>query len=141
MAWVPLWESYPMHLNIILLCPLQQVSRSKQSPVYQLLLRKIKLVERKNKFDDWICDLPGIGHELGKSLTTCYMYIDVSWSSQDVDHKIICTLMLCCTLCTVHNLCMWLHSYQKTWNFIAHLLVYVESLSEDVHLPKRPRKR
>jgi len=30
--------------------------------------------------------------------------------------------------------------YQKMWNFTAHLLIYVISLSYDVHLLKRPRK-
>ena len=32
------------------------------------------------------------------------------------------------------------HEYQKIWNFLSHLLIYVNSLSQDVHLPKRPRK-
>ena len=31
--------------------------------------------------------------------------------------------------------------YQKMWNLIACLLVYLKSLSEVVHQPKRPRKR
>ena len=29
---------------------------------------------------------------------------------------------------------------QKMWNFITHLLIYVKSLSQDVHLLNRPRK-
>ena len=33
------------------------------------------------------------------------------------------------------------HRYQKMWNFIAHLLIYVKSLSHHIPLLKRPRKR
>ena len=35
---------------------------------------------------------------------------------------------------------LWRNCYQKMWDFIVHLLIYVKSLSEDVHLLKRPRK-
>ena len=35
---------------------------------------------------------------------------------------------------------LWRHRYQKMWNFLPHLLIYVKSLSHDVPLPKRPRK-
>ena len=34
----------------------------------------------------------------------------------------------------------WWHWYQKMWNFLSHLLIHVKSLSDDVHLFKRPRK-
>ena len=29
---------------------------------------------------------------------------------------------------------------KKIWDFLAHLLIHIKSLSRDVHLPKRPRK-
>ena len=32
------------------------------------------------------------------------------------------------------------HRHQKMWNLLAHLLIYVKTLSDDVHLPKHPRK-
>ena len=32
------------------------------------------------------------------------------------------------------------HLYQNMWNFLAHLLIYVKSLSHHVLLLKRPRK-
>ena len=32
------------------------------------------------------------------------------------------------------------HWYQKMWNFLAHLLIDIKRLSDDVHLLKRPRK-
>ena len=39
-----------------------------------------------------------------------------------------------------HNFVSWRNWYQTMWNFLAHLLIYMESLPEDVHLLKRLRK-